>query len=136
MQTTAPTLTLVQLFKELSDPRVVRRCDHELSEVLVIALCCLLCGGETFYDMEQFGEDKYAWLKTFLALPNGIPRHDTFNRVFAALKPEAFLDCFLRWTQSVRQTVAGEIVAALHRQRLGQRQPLGAGPAQGRRQEQ
>ena len=111
MQTTAPTLTLVQLFKELSDPRVVRRCDHELSEVLVIALCCLLCGGETFYDMEQFGEDKYAWLKTFLALPNGIPRHDTFNRVFAALKPEAFLDCFLRWTQSVRQTVAGEIVA-------------------------
>lgn len=79
--------------------------------MLVIALCCLLCGGETFNDMEEFGHAKEAWFKTFLPLRSGIPRHDTFNRVFAALKPEAFLDCFLRWTQSVRQTIAGEIVA-------------------------
>lgn len=78
---------------------------------MVIALCCLLCGGETFNDMEEFGHAKEAWFKTFLPLRSGIPRHDTFNRVFAALKPEAFLDCFLRWTQSVRQTIAGEIVA-------------------------
>jgi predicted transposase YbfD/YdcC len=99
------------LFKTLSDPRVVNRCDHELSDVLVIALCCLLCGGVTFNDMEEFGRARQAWFKTFLALRNGIPRHDTFNRVCAALKPEAFLDCFLRWTQSVRQAVAGEIVA-------------------------
>jgi predicted transposase YbfD/YdcC len=111
VQTTPPTLSLVQLFKDIQDPRVVRRCDHELCDVLIIALCCLLCGGETFNDMEEFGLAKQAWFQTFLPLRHGIPRHDTFNRVFAALKPEAFLDCFLRWTQSVRQVVAGEIVA-------------------------
>jgi predicted transposase YbfD/YdcC len=111
VQTTATPLPLVQLFQDLQDPRVVNRCAHELSDVLVIALCCLLCGGETFNDMEEFGHAKHDWFKTFLTLRSGIPRHDTFNRVFAALKPEAFLDCFLRWTQSVRQTVAGEIVA-------------------------
>jgi predicted transposase YbfD/YdcC len=61
--------------------------------------------------MEEFGRAKHDWFKTYLTLRHGIPRHDTFNRVFAALKPEAFLDCFLRWTQSVRQTVAGKIVA-------------------------
>ena len=105
VQTTPPTLTLVQLFADLQDPRVVQRCDHELCDVLIIALCCLLCGGETFNDMEEFGRAKHDWFKTYLTLRPGIPRHDTFNRVFAALKPEAFLDCFLR------QTVAGEIVA-------------------------
>ena len=99
------------MFADLQDPRVVQRCDHELCDVLIIALCCLLCGGETFNDMEEFGRAKHDWFKTYLTLRHGIPRHDTFNRVFAALKPEAFLDCFLRWTQSVRQTVAGKIVA-------------------------
>lgn len=111
MQTTPTPLSLVHLFKTLSDPRVVGRCEHDLGDVLVIALCCLLCGGDTFNDMEEFGQTRQAWFKTFLALRHGIPRHDTFNRVFAALKPEAFLDCFRRWTQSVRQTIAGEIVA-------------------------
>jgi len=77
----------------------------------VIAVCTLLCAGETFNDMEDFGKAKYAWFKTFLNLRNGIPSHDTFNRVFAALDPKQFLDCFLRWTQSLRQTVSQEIVA-------------------------
>jgi predicted transposase YbfD/YdcC len=77
----------------------------------VIAICTLLCAGETFNDMEDFGRAKQDWFKTFLGLRNGIPSHDTFNRVFAALDPKAFLDCFLRWTQSVRQAVPQEIVA-------------------------
>ena len=72
MRTTPPTLTLVQLFRTLSDPRVVNRCDHELSDVLVIALCCLLCGGETCNDMEEFGHAKEAWFKTFLSLRRSI----------------------------------------------------------------
>jgi predicted transposase YbfD/YdcC len=108
---THPKLSLIEHFQDLPDPRVVRRCDHDLIDVLVIALCCLLCGGEGFNDMEDFGQAKHDWFKTFLRLPHGIPRHDTFNRVFAALKPQAFLDCFLRWTQSLRQRIAGEIVA-------------------------
>ena len=106
-----PKLSLIEHFKMLSDPRVDRTKDHDLIDVLLIAICTLLCGGETFNDMEDFGHAKREWFETFLRLRNGIPSHDTFNRVFAALDPEQFLDCFLRWTQSLRQAVAQEIVA-------------------------
>jgi len=82
-----------------------------LIDILVIAVCTLLCGGETFNDMEDFGEAKFDWFKTFLTLRSGIPSHDTFNRVFAAMDPKEFLDCFLRWTQSLRQAVSQEVVA-------------------------
>jgi predicted transposase YbfD/YdcC len=82
-----------------------------LIDILVIGICTLLCGGESFNDMEDFGHAKQEWLKTFLELPNGIPSHDTFNRVFSALNPTQFLDCFLRWTQSLRKAVKQEIVA-------------------------
>jgi predicted transposase YbfD/YdcC len=108
---THPRLSLIEHFKEIPDPRVTRRCDHDLIDVLVIALCTLLCGGENFNDMEEFGYAKHEWFKTFLRLRNGIPTHDTFNRVFAAIKPGAFLDCFMRWTQELRQSIAQEIVA-------------------------
>jgi predicted transposase YbfD/YdcC len=84
---------------------------HELIDILVIAICTLLCGGEGFNDMEDFGRAKEEWFRTFLALPGGIPKHDTFNRVLSALDPARFLDCFLSWTQSLRQVVSEEIVA-------------------------
>lgn len=106
-----PKLSLIGHFETLSDPRVDRTKDHDLIDVLIIAICTLLCGGESFNDMEDFGYAKHDWFKTFLGLRNGIPSHDTFNRVFAALDPQQFLDCFLRWTQSVRRAVAQEIVA-------------------------
>ena len=106
-----PQLSLIEHFKDLPDPRVQRTPDHDLIDILVIAVCTLLCAGESFNDMEDFGNAKADWFKTFLTLRNGIPSHDTFNRVFAALDPKAFLDCFLRWTQSLRQAVAQEIVA-------------------------
>ena len=104
-------LSLIEHLQGLPDPRVRGRCDHELVDVLVIALCCLMCGGEGFNDMEDFGKAKQQWFKTFLRLGGGIPTHDTFNRVLAALKPEAFLEVFMEWTQSLRTTVAEEIVA-------------------------
>ena len=104
-------LSLLEHFQNLPDPRVQRTKVHDLIDILVIAICTLLCGGEGFNDMEDFGHAKHDWFKTFLRLRSGIPSHDTFNRVFAALDPQQFLDCFLRWTQSLRQAVAQEIVA-------------------------
>src|SRR6516225_7963040 len=103
--------SLVEHLSEVPDPRIDRRKEHELIDILVIAVCTLLCAGETFNDMEDFGKAKHEWFKSFLNLRNGIPSHDTFNRVFALLDPKQFLDCFLRWTQSLRQAVAQEIVA-------------------------
>jgi len=104
-------LSLVEHFKDLADPRVDRTKDHDLSDVLIIAVCCLLCAGDSFNDMEDFGNAKQDFFKSFLKLRNGIPSHDTFNRVFSALDPKEFLDCFLRWTQSVRRAIPQEIVA-------------------------
>jgi predicted transposase YbfD/YdcC len=111
MQNTHPHLSLIEEFKTIADPRVDRTKDHDLVDILVIAVCALLCAAESFNDMEDFGKAKQEWFKTFLKLRNGIPSHDTFNRVFAALDPKQFLECFLRWTQSLRRAVAQEIVA-------------------------
>jgi len=104
-------LSLIEHFQDLKDPRVDRRKDHDLIDVLVIAVCCLLCAGESFNDMQEFGRAKEDWFRTFLKLRNGIPSHDTFNRVFAALDPKLFLESFLRWTESLRQAIPREIVA-------------------------
>lgn len=106
-----PKLSLLAHFQDLPDPRVNRTKDHELIDVLTIAICTLLCAGESFNDMADFGAAKEDWFRTFLSLKNGIPSHDTFNRVFAALDPQAFGDCFMAWTQSLRAAVAQEIVA-------------------------
>ncbi len=111
MQNEPPHLSLIEHFKALPDPRVDRTKDHELIDLLVIAICTLLCAGESFNDMEDFGKAKADWFKTFLTLRHGVPSHDTFNRLFAALDPQAFGDCFVRWTQSLRTAVAQEIVA-------------------------
>lgn len=106
-----PKLSLIEHFKTLPDPRLSRTRAHELVDVLTIGVCTLLCAGESFNDMEDFGLAKEDWFKTFLSLPNGIPSHDTFNRVFAALSPQRFGECFMAWTQSLRTAVAQEIVA-------------------------
>ena len=103
--------SLLDHFRDLPDPRIERTRRHELIDILTIGICTLLCGGETFNDMEDFGWAKEAWLRTFLTLPHGIPSHDTFNRVFSALDPAKFLECFMRWTQALRAAITQEIVA-------------------------
>ena len=108
---THPKLSLIQHFQHLPDPRVARAPEHPLNDILVIAVCTLICGGEGFNDMEDFGQAKHDWFKSFLQLPHGIPSHDTFNRVFQALDPASFLECFVRWTQSLRAAISEEIVA-------------------------
>ncbi len=104
-------VSLISILEEVPDPRVRSTVDHDLPDILTIALCTVICGGDSFYDMEEFGEVRLDWLKTFLRLRNGAPTHDTYNRVFQALDPEKFGDCLSRWTQSVRTVLGGEVVA-------------------------
>ena len=103
--------SIVEHFQTLEDPRIERTKKHNLLAILVIALCTLLTGGEGFQDMELFGKSKRAWLQTFLALPHGVPSHDTFGRVFARLNPKHFQECFLAWTQAVAQLTTGALVS-------------------------
>jgi len=103
--------SIVEHFQTLEDPRIARTKKHLLLDILVIAVCTLLTGGEGFQDMELFGKSKRAWLQTFLALPHGIPSHDTFGRVFARLNPTRFQECFLAWIQAVAQLTKGALVS-------------------------
>ena len=103
--------SIVDHFQALEDPRIERTKKHHLLDILVIALCTLLTGGDGFQDMELFGKSKHAWLQTFLALPHGIPSHDTFGRVFARLNPRRFQECFLSWTQAVARLTQGTLVS-------------------------
>ena len=93
--------SISSVFADIDDPRVIARSSHLLIDVLTIAVCAILCGAEGWADMELFGKSKEDWLRTFLKLPNGIPSHDTFARIFAAIDPDQFRECFIRWTQSL-----------------------------------
>lgn len=102
-------LTLGEHFASLEDPRVERTKLHSLLSIVTIALCAVISGAETWDDIAEFGVAKAEWLKTFLDLPNGIPSHDTFNRVFQALDPKQFQVCFLSWTKAVSSVLSGLI---------------------------
>ncbi len=102
---------LVECFEGLPDPRLDRTRAHNFIDILVIGLCATLVGGENFSDMERFGRLREEWLKGFLELPQGIPSHDTFNRVFSALDPHAFMECFGQWVQGICPNLSEEVVA-------------------------
>jgi predicted transposase YbfD/YdcC len=101
----------LKYFSELRDPRVERNREHLLEEILLIAIAAVLSGAESWNDMSEYGHAKQEWLKTFLRLPSGIPSHDTFNRVFAALDPEEMERGFAGWVSSIARLTAGEVVA-------------------------
>jgi predicted transposase YbfD/YdcC len=92
-----PALAIQAHFAALEDPRIDRTRRHELLDIITIAICAVICGAEGWEDIAKYGVAKYDWLQTFLALPNGIPSHDTFRRVFCLLDPPAFLDSFQHW---------------------------------------
>ena len=91
------TLGLRQHFRTLRDPRRVNCCQHLLLDVIAIAICAVIANADDWQGVETFGHDRHDWLKTFLKLPNGIPSHDTFERIFDALDPQAFQQCLLNW---------------------------------------
>ena len=102
---------LAACFAGLADPRETRRCDHQLIDILAIAVCAVIACAESWEDIELYGRSKRAWLETFLELPNGIPSHDTFRRVFMLLDPDAFEACFATWAQSLAVGVEREVIA-------------------------
>src|SRR5919199_6496435 len=102
---------LAACFAGLKDPRETSRCDHRLVDILAIAVCAVVACAEGWEDIELHGRSKRAWLETFLALPNGIPSHDTFRRVFMPIDPDAFEACFSRWAQSLAVGAAREVAA-------------------------
>ena len=102
---------LTACFARLADPRETRRCDHQLIDILAIAVCAVIACAESWEDIELYGRSKRAWLETFLELPNGIPSHDTFRRVFMLLDPDAFEACFATWAQSLAVGLEREVVA-------------------------
>jgi predicted transposase YbfD/YdcC len=98
-------------FEDLTDPRIERTRRHALQDILVIALCAVIANANTWVDIERFGKAKLDFLRRFLALPNGIPSHDTFGRVFARLDPAALLVCLRNWLNNLRETLGGTQVA-------------------------
>lgn len=88
-------------FRGLRDPRVERTKKHLLLDIVVLAVCAVICGAEGWEEIEEFGRQKQAWLKRLLKLPHGIPSHDTIARVFRRLKPQEFQECFLSWTKAL-----------------------------------
>ena len=110
-KTSNPATAIEQSFAELTDPRVNRTRRHKLIDILVIGICTVICGGDDYPAMEEFGKAKEPWFRTFLELPNGIPSHDTFWRVFSALDSEQFQHCFLVWMSTISKTSSGEIIA-------------------------
>ncbi|MCI0421080.1 MAG: ISAs1 family transposase [Acidobacteria bacterium] len=84
-------------FEALDDPRIDRTRKHNLLDLVAIAICAVISGADSWVQVEAYGKAKHDWLQRFLQLPNGIPAHDTFGRVFAAINPEQFQACFRSW---------------------------------------
>lgn len=102
---------LLRYFQDLPDPRMNRTKLHSLTDILAIAILAVICGAEGFAQIALFGKSKLPWLKTFLELPNGLPSHDTFGRVLAALDPDAFERCMIAWTGALAQAMGGRLIA-------------------------
>lgn len=103
--------SIAKHFSKVKDPRIDRTKRHRLLDILIIAICAVICGADSWVDIELFGKTKIEWLKTFLKLPNGIPSHDTFGRVFAALNPQEFESSFMEWVQAINLLTQGQVIA-------------------------
>ena len=105
------SVSLVESFSYIDDPRSDSGKRHDLMDIISIAICAVICGAEGWADVELFGRSKYDWLKRFLKLPNGIPSHDTFGRVFSLIDPAQFQRCFVDWVKGISELTQGEVIA-------------------------
>jgi predicted transposase YbfD/YdcC len=104
-------LTFKRHFARLQDPRRNCRKRHRLLDIIVIAICGVICGSDTWQEIEVFGRGREAWLRRFLALPHGIPSHDTMQRVFERLNPRVFQACLRQWVQALAETLGTPQIA-------------------------
>jgi predicted transposase YbfD/YdcC len=102
---------LLRFFDEIQDPRMDRTKLHLLSDMLVITLCAVICGADNWVEIEMFGKMKLEFLRSFLVLPNGIPSHDTFGRVFSLMDPDQFEKCFRKLTAALAESTGGRLIA-------------------------
>lgn len=98
-------------FEGLRDPRVIGRTSHQLSDILFLTLCAVLCGMDDWEAIEEWGKERLEWLRQYAAFENGIASHDTISRVFAALDSATFQTCFIQWMSMLCPSLAGQIVA-------------------------
>jgi len=103
--------SISRFFKDLPDSRGAHGKRHRLTDMMAITICAVICGADGWVEVEDFGKAQEGWLKSFLALPHGIPSHDTFGRVFAALDPAAMERCFLAWTAALAKMSQGQLIA-------------------------
>ena len=106
-----PAHSIMRHFEDLPDPRSPLGRRHVLSDLLAIAICAVICGADGWSAVEEFGHSKARWFATFLQLPHGIPSHDTFGRVFAALDPPEMERCFMAWVAALVRTCGGKLVS-------------------------
>jgi predicted transposase YbfD/YdcC len=91
-----------KVFRTLRDPRVERNKKHNLLDIITLSILAVLCGADSYDEIEFYGKENFAFLKQFLRLKNGIPSHDTINRVFQMLNPREFERCFVLWAQGLK----------------------------------
>lgn len=106
-----PDVSLLKHFATLTDPRLDRNKDHKLLDIIGVSICGVICGADGWTEIEEFGQAKEDWLRTFLELPNGIPSHDTIGRVFARLLPGELQQSFQSWIQTISTVTQGEVIA-------------------------
>ena len=111
METTPTGASIVEHFSILEDPRIDRNKRHSLIDIVVLTVCAVISGAETWEDVEDYGEQKIDWLRRFIGLENGVPSHDTVRRLFVRLEPTALQECFFTWVEAVRELTKGDIVA-------------------------
>jgi len=105
-----PLEAIEEHFSKVNDPRKDRTKNHKLIDIIVIAICAVICGADGWVDIELFGNSKQRWLATFLEIPNGIPSHDTFGRVFSLIDAQQFQLAFYEWVLAVNEIVQGQII--------------------------
>ena len=103
--------SLVKCLNSIPDYRVGNAVEHKLIDIMVIAILGTICCADTWTDIANFGEAKKEWLSTFLELPNGIPSHDTFSRVFSKINPEAFHNAFIEWVSEISEIIKGQVIS-------------------------